>query len=135
VEAAKMTTTPKLRSLSYFATASIAFCIAIFCTFCSFIGGLGWPYLAPSLAAVFSILFGALVAIRRRTVGARLSAAGAVLCTGVILSFMAALLVAIPLRQQPRQAIMLAAPAALLILVLSHPAQLFIEYKFRGTSR
>ncbi len=64
----------------YFATALLAWCVAIVCAAFSLIGGLGWLYLGPTAFSVLCLAAGIVYSLRNPIIGACISLAGAVLC-------------------------------------------------------
>ena len=117
----------------YFASAAIALCVAVFCTFFSFVGGLGWLFLLPTLISVICLSCGAGMSIRSPLRGTWVSGFGAISCTLMVIAAAIQLIQAIPFRQQPQQAVMLAAPGLFLVVMILHVVA--AVYKYRAEKR
>lgn len=117
----------------YFASAALALCVAVFCTFFSFASGGGWPFLLPTLISVLCLSCGAGVSISRPLKGTCISGIGAMLCALALIAALIQLVQVIPFHQQPEQAVLLAAPGLFLLVMISHVAAAI--YKYRAESQ
>jgi hypothetical protein len=104
----------------YFASAVLALCVALVCTFFSFIAGSGWAFLLPSALSVPLLAAGIAIAIRKPVAGAWISGFGAVVCSLVIFGDMIQLIQAIPFQRYPQQSWMLVPPGIFLVVILTH---------------
>ncbi len=119
----------------YFASGALALCVAVFCTFFSFASGAGWPFLLPTFISVLCLVCGVGVSIRRPLTGTRISGVGAVLCALAVIAAFIQLIQAIPFRQQPQQAVMLAAPGLFLVVMISHLSAALYKYKLKKSQQ
>ncbi len=116
----------------YFISALFALCLAILCTFYSFIS-FGWLYLIPSLIAVCLIVCGILGRRADQSASAKFSGAGAILCALVILRALAPdTYVSVRNEQFTR---LIATTTVLLLPCAVHLYILFVEHKDREVSR
>jgi hypothetical protein len=113
----------------YFASAILALCVALVCTFFSFASGSGWLFLFPSLLSVILIGSGAGLSMSRSLKGTWISGIGALLCALAVVGALIDLIQAIPFHQHPEQGWMLAAPSAFLIVILAHIAAAASRYQ------
>jgi hypothetical protein len=113
----------------YFASAALALCVAVYCTFFSFVSGGGWPFLLPTLISVVCLSCGAGLSISRPLRGTWISGVGAMLCALAIIAALSQLIQAIPFHQQPQQALLLAAPGLFLLVMTFHVAAAVYKYK------
>ena len=113
----------------YFVSVALAFCVAVVCTVFSFVGGLGWSFLMPTLISVLLLTGGAALFVSYPRWGVWLAGGGAAICAMALIAELIQLIEAIPFREHPEQTTLLATPSVFLIVMISHLAAAHNKYK------
>jgi hypothetical protein len=104
----------------YYVTGVGALLVALATAAFTLISGGGWRYLGLSLLAVVLLPPGLATSIWKPTIGSCLTAMGAFSCAIALLLMIWDLALVIPFRRYPGQALMLAPPSLLFLLLVTH---------------
>jgi hypothetical protein len=106
----------------YFLTAALAFCVAVFCLFFSFVSEIGWLFIVPTFLAVLCFAGGIGLSIFKPMRGAWLSTLGALLCGFALIANLFDLIRVIPFRKYPGQGWLLVPSSLFLLVMIAHIA-------------